>query len=67
MPAPAAMDVLVGQAVAILYRGQLIATANRHGCGWSAVVRDRQVEAVTLDGLLTELGVLPDHHAKARR
>lgn len=51
-----------GAYVQIHHRGRIVAACVRHGRGWSAYVDGRQVEAVTLDALLTALGVLPDHH-----
>lgn len=57
----------IGNSVQLFARGRIVAAAVRSGKGWHAHVDGRTVEARTLDHLLTELGLLADHHAGARR
>jgi hypothetical protein len=53
-----------GQAVQVYARGRIVASAVRHGRGWTLMLGSQQHEAATLDGVLVLLGLLPDHHRR---
>lgn len=61
------MVVGTGQSVQVQAHGRIVATAVRTGRGWGFLVGRHRYEAVSLDGVLVLLGLLPDHHARERR
>lgn len=56
-----------GNSVYIYAAGELSGAAVRNGRGWTVRVHGSVQHARDLDGVLTLLGLLPDHHARERR
>lgn len=56
----------VGQSVYLYAHGRLVGTTVRDGHGWTVHVHGSAQHARDLDGILTLLALLPDHHAKSR-
>ncbi|MEV0843593.1 hypothetical protein AB0I55_29120 [Actinocatenispora sera] len=53
-----------GQTVQVYAQGRIVASAVRHGRGWTLMLDGQQHQAATLDGVLTLVGLLPDHHRR---